>query len=418
MPNNNKPSRPDDRKSRHDPSSALARPTLLSKAMSRLLRHAAAQEKVPIDELGYVRLDHLLSWRGLSKFQPAVQMEEIFAAVRDNEKQRFGLKYTGASTDGVAAAVEDGADEDKPAGQAVVENETQRALAVFDHRADVEARHFAIRANQGHSMTGVSSEGLLKPITLDDGDLPETVVHGTFYGAWEAILKDGSIRTMGRNHVHFSTGPPLEMARGTAPSDGTLQVAEANTGGHHDDATGTPEVSRGGAAKGRLGKMMAEAGVVSGMRKDAEVLVYVDLAASLRKGMKWWRSENGVILTDGVLHYTDTQKEGAKAADEDEVKGKNTQETKLDEDPEGVTAEFWIEIVEVKEGLGTLWKDGKVVAELPDRLKGRPLPMGKGRAAQRRGVEGTRGDKGRGRGAAARGNKPRSNAGRDDGLDV
>ena len=37
------------------------------------------------------------------------------------------------------------------------------------------------------------------------------------------------------------------------------------------------------------------------MRRDATVLVWVDLRASAEKGgVKWWRSENGVVLTEGV----------------------------------------------------------------------------------------------------------------------
>ena len=43
-----------------------------------------------------------------------------------------------------------------------------------------------------------------------------------------------------------------------------------------------------------------DAEVVSGMRRDASVLVWVDVKGSMEAGIQWWQSENGVILTSGV----------------------------------------------------------------------------------------------------------------------
>lgn len=121
---------------------------------------------------------------------------------------------------------------------------------------------------------------------------------------------------MGRNHVHCSTGVPED-----------------------------------------------EKGVVSGMRRDAELLVYVDVEKSMREeGMQWWVSENGVVLTEGVGE-------------------------------EGVVDVKWFkEVVGRTQGVGTLWKDGKWVADLPEGIKVR-VPQGKGRG-------GGRGGRGRGRGRA------------------
>jgi RNA:NAD 2'-phosphotransferase (TPT1/KptA family) len=363
-------------KSRHDPSNAQARATLISKALSRLLRHAAAQEKISIDALGYVRLDHLLAWRGLGKFVPRVESEEVFEAVRESEKARFGLLYRGRVDeravetggevvgqvegevrDGVAKlAVGDEALEevDAQSQSQPQQTDTQRALEVWDAGKDTQLQHYFIRANQGHSMTGVASEGLLTPITLEAGNVPSTVVHGTFYGAWERILAEGKIKAMGRNHAHFSTGPSVDVAR-TAGGD------------ESSAADGAP--GKGKRQGSRLAKMMEGAKVVSGMRKDAEVLIYVDVEKALAKGMSWWLSENGVVLTEGLGE-------------------------------EGVGVEFWIEVVEVREGLGSLWRDGQMVLDLPERLKGRPLPMGKGGRGGQRGRGG-----GGGRGAGARGGR-------------
>ena len=194
-----------------------------------------------------------------------------------------------------------------------------------------------IRANQGHSIK-VDSEALLRPIAIDAADgeagaddangeaaarpvpVPETVVHGTYFAFWPSIVASGGLKRMGRNHVHCSTGVP--------ESDGA---------------------------------------VVSGMRRDAELLVYVDVERSIREaGMKWWVSDNGVVLTEGV-------EEGGE---------------------EGlVPARFFKEVVGRKKDVGVLWKDGEWVADLPEGLKV-VVPMGKGG----RGGRGRGGRRGGGRG--------------------
>ncbi len=318
--------------------------------------------------------------------KPAVGMEEMLEAVEESDKMRFGMKYqpdrmisarsnVDEKDDGTGGEA-NGDGKGKKTGQNLREDgevevngspaiteeqsqtETQRAIQTFKSGQDTSTSHFYVRANQGHSMKGVEAENLLTPITLEDeANMPVTVVHGTFYGAWESILRDGGLRRMGRNHVHFSTGPPLdEVLR-------SLNDAEsANTRG---DA---------GSAKGRLSTLMDEGKVVSGMRRDAQILLYIDIRKALRdeEGMKWWRSENGVILTEGKG-----------------LEGK-------------VGIECWTKVVEVKEGLGMLWElgedeGGKVVKELPTHLKGKAMPMGKGRggkqANDKRGERGGRGAK-------------------------
>lgn len=43
-----------------------------------------------------------------------------------------------------------------------------------------------------------------------------------------------------------------------------------------------------------------ETKVVSGMRANATIMIWVDVARSIHDGsLKWWRSENGVVLTEG-----------------------------------------------------------------------------------------------------------------------
>ncbi|KFZ01357.1 hypothetical protein V501_10044, partial [Pseudogymnoascus sp. VKM F-4519 (FW-2642)] len=106
-----------------------------------------------------------------------------------------------------------------------------------------------IRANQGHSIA-VDSSALLTPITLEADNIPPVVVHGTYYAFYPSIVASGGLKKMTRNHIHFSTGLPEDKG-----------------------------------------------GVVSGMRNDAEVLIYVDVRKSLEEGgTSWWVSDNGVVL--------------------------------------------------------------------------------------------------------------------------
>ena len=301
--------------------------------------------------------------------QPRVEMGEIVGCVGESEKMRFGMRYSPKGVERKERSKDEvngetGTEEERVHGQQgvtengvevngeeavseeAIQSETQKAIDIFTSGTDTEPSNFYIRASQGHSMKGVEAENLLNPISLDDeASVPETVVHGTFYGAWESILRDGGLRGMGRNHVHFSSGPPLQEV---------LKSLEDAGGGI------------GGNGKGRLSKLMDESRVISGMRRDAQILIYIDVKKALREeeGMKWWRSDNGVILTEGI--------EGL------------------------VGMGYWTKAIEVKEGYGVLWERGedgvgKVVKELPGHLKGRAMPMGK-----QRGRGNTGGGRGRG----------------------
>ncbi|XP_065859387.1 uncharacterized protein [Euphorbia lathyris] len=105
-----------------------------------------------------------------------------------------------------------------------------------------------IRANQGHTMKTIESESLLKPI-LSAEEFP-VCVHGTYKKNMESILKSG-LKRMQRLHVHFSCG---------LPTDGE---------------------------------------VISGMRRDVNILIYLDVKKAIQEGMKLYISDNRVILTEG-----------------------------------------------------------------------------------------------------------------------
>lgn len=124
---------------------------------------------------------------------------------------------------------------------------------------------YLIRANQGHSIK-VDTEGLLTPITEEGGNVPEVCVHGTDEPAWRLILKSGGLRKMGRNHMHFASGLPAGFKSMVA--DGTAEDKEAPP-------------------------------VISGMRKSSSILIYIDIRAVLAAGIKFYVSENGVLLTEG-----------------------------------------------------------------------------------------------------------------------
>ncbi|XP_030535415.1 tRNA 2'-phosphotransferase 1-like [Rhodamnia argentea] len=105
-----------------------------------------------------------------------------------------------------------------------------------------------IRANQGHTVKTVESDSLLEPI-LSAEEVP-VCVHGTYKKNLQSIL-DSGLKRVQRLHVHFSSG---------LPTDGE---------------------------------------VISGMRKNVNVLIFLDVRKALEDGMKIYISDNRVILTEG-----------------------------------------------------------------------------------------------------------------------
>lgn len=185
----------------------------------------------------------------------------------------------------------------------VATNDKQRFTLKLDGDAPTASdspADYLVRANQGHSIK-LASSSLLRPVTL--ADVPPRVLHGTYFAFWPAIEAAGGLKPMGRNHVHCSTGDSED------PGSGPLAV--------------------------------------SGMRRDAELVVEIDVEASLREGIRWWRSDNGVVLTEG--------------------------------DDEGglVGCRFFKKVTGRKVDVGVLWEDGEKKADLPAGLRAR-VPHGKG----------------------------------------
>lgn len=287
-----------------------------------------------------------LAWRKLKSIKAT--FDEIKHAVGSSDKKRFALLHIPSAqpsestakatttptttpgskepTDGEIAA---GGDQPAtsvlaaPSSNEDQANATQQALA----STDADPSNYMIRATQGHTLQNVDAASFLEPITLaDESKIPDTVVHGTFHGAWPLILRSGGLRTMGRHHVHFATGPSLESV---------LAAQDAKSE--------------------RKGETKPESQVISGMRRDAQVLVYLDIRKALAAGYPFWRSENGVILSEGVaLPNGKTDAEG---------------------NPEKVVSvDFFDVVIERKLGLGKLWERGEVVKELPEHVAKKATP--------------------------------------------
>jgi len=201
-----------------------------------------------------------------------------------------------------------------PSKSADVPADDAATAAVTEFTSDNPA-DYLIRANQGHSIA-VENEGLLTPITSEN--LPTIVVHGTTHGAWPLIVSSGGLKRMGRTHVHFASGLPA----------GFKSVTES-TADEGESPTAAP--------------------VISGMRNSSSVLVYVDIKKAMDGGINFWKSENGVILSEG--------------------------------NEEGLIKLEYFKSVEDRSGdVGVLVQDGQVVKEFPEewKSKGTGRRSGKG----------------------------------------
>lgn len=168
--------------------------------------------------------------------------------------------------------------------------------------------HFLIRANQGHSIP-LESAAFLTHLTPES--IPDTVVHGTYHALYALILASGGLRAMSRNHIHFSKGLPEENG----------------------------------------------AKVISGMRNDSELLIYIDVKKSMDDGLEWWISDNGVVLTEG-------DKDGK------------------------VAPKYWKKVVGRKGSVGVLWEDGVEVGKMPEGVKGKKITIGKAQSQRGKGKSG------------------------------
>ena len=109
-----------------------------------------------------------------------------------------------------------------------------------------------IRNVQGHTMKSIATDiGTL----LTEANAPSVALHGTYSEHLHDILRDGLARGK-RNHIHLAKG------------------------------------------------LYGEAHVRSGMRRDVEVVIWVDVRKAIRAGYVFYESQNGVILCAGRSNAT------------------------------------------------------------------------------------------------------------------
>eukprot|EP00930_Biecheleria_cincta_P084918 TRINITY_DN7433_c0_g1_i1.p1 TRINITY_DN7433_c0_g1~~TRINITY_DN7433_c0_g1_i1.p1 ORF type:complete len:432 (-),score=87.93 TRINITY_DN7433_c0_g1_i1:37-1293(-) len=119
-----------------------------------------------------------------------------------------------------------------------------------------------IRAVQGHSMKVIDDDELLQRLEAGSADLPRDCVHGTYRKHLDSILRHGLLAGGGqgqsfRNHVHFAPFAPGDKR------------------------------------------------VISGMRYDCEIAIWVDVEQAIKDGVPFYKSTNAVILSpgdEGVIH--------------------------------------------------------------------------------------------------------------------
>ncbi|GAA5849510.1 hypothetical protein JCM8547_000480 [Rhodosporidiobolus lusitaniae] len=129
----------------------------------------------------------------------------------------------------------------------VRENAKQRFTMRAEPTGEDGQEELWIRANQGHSVQVEALE--LKPVEKAE-DVP-VMVHGTYTRLWPAIQKEG-LKVMTRNHIHCAVG------------------------------------------------LAGEEGVTSGMRKNCDLFIYLDVPQLLADSIPVYTSTNNVVLTAGI----------------------------------------------------------------------------------------------------------------------
>ena len=128
--------------------------------------------------------------------------------------------------------------------QSVVQNNDKKRFEI----AETDGQLF-IRATQGHTIKTISDDELLQEIT-DPEEIP-ICIHGTYKNCIGSIMKTG-LNKMSRNHIHMATDVP---------------------NGEH---------------------------VISGARTNVQILIYIDVPKAMNAGIRFFRSNNGVILSPGL----------------------------------------------------------------------------------------------------------------------
>jgi len=235
--------------------------TILSKALTKVLRHEAVQLGIAISSDGFIAVEDLLSLqhRGKKKNKQKVnkeggkfsryKLEDIQRVVANSDKQRFRLEMR------------------------IHPSMTKEKIQIGEHEEVL-----CIRANQGHTMKCVNEEELLTPITKEEliRMKPTGIVHGTYRKKWDECIRKEGLCRMKRNHIHFAPALPESFVLGK------------------DDTINSENTAK----------------VISGIRNDCNVLIFIDGKKCAEDNIQFFRSDNGVILTPGLgdrgilpMHY-------------------------------------------------------------------------------------------------------------------
>ena len=186
----------------------------ISKGLAACLRHNH-KPRIHVTAAGWAKLSAVLSWPRIE--ETSATAGDVLEVVRNSKKQRYQL---GLQQDGT----------------------------------------YFIRAVQGHSRAEVGEENLLEPVSEEQ--LPDTLLHGTSWNAYESIQQRGLI-------------------------PGRAQT------------TGGKGGRKGG--KWREGRQhvhfFSDAGGVSGQREGSTMLVRISTRKASEQGVRFLISRNGVYLT-------------------------------------------------------------------------------------------------------------------------
>ena len=186
----------------------------ISKGLAACLRHNH-KPRIHVTAAGWAKLSDVLSWPRIE--ETSATAGDVLEVVRNNKKQRYQL---GLQQDGT----------------------------------------YFIRAVQGHSRAEVGEENLPEPVSEEQ--LPDTLLHGTSWNAYESIQQRGLI-------------------------PGRAQT------------TGGKGGRKGG--KWREGRQhvhfFSDAGGVSGQREGSTMLVRISTRKASEQGVRFLISRNGVYLT-------------------------------------------------------------------------------------------------------------------------
>ena len=143
-------------------------------------------------------------------------------------------------------------------GSSVTKDETDEGGNAPLADEECDGLIWCIRANQGHSLNGINPEFLLEVIPSEELASLSTIVHGSYFDAWRKIQESGGLSKMNRTHIHCASGLLLSK-------------------------------------KGSDGEK-----VISGMRASSQVYIYIDGSKCAKDDIRFFRSDNGVLLTAGV----------------------------------------------------------------------------------------------------------------------